>query len=317
MTELSTFEPLTQLEKEALREQEVRWSTSLDFDRVEQYMKNAIRNNTQITPQYVSRGDKDKRAAAVILLQRQAQSNIDSESLSTQVDTVYIQRILEQTAIGKQILDSTGTYWRFEPTVEKTLSLSESQAEQAVNLYGELKTSDHGTILDQSADKFLKHVTERDKAPDQTKRIAIGIQALQDAIGIYEIGFPLLLGIKRILDGDDPSMESLQQLRAAKVRRELRNTDSHENSVFFDLIVNAYSSNVRNALAHGDLVNDPSERTVRIPNRDNTYTYDEFDTITTEHIAVALFLTGMYQSTLEFSYLRRIHEEVTRDQLAF
>lgn len=317
MPDPSTFEPLTELEKKALRKQEVGWSTSLDFDRVEQYMKNIIGGDIQLTSQNLPQGDMDKRAAAVILHQRQSFNKIDADSLSAKANTTYFQQILNQVAVGKQLLDNTGTYWRFEPTIEKTLNLNESQAEQAVNLYGDLKSSDHGTILEQSSDKFLKHATERDKAPDQTEKIAISIEAVQDALGIYEIGFPLLLGIKRILDGDDPSMESLQQLRASKVRRELSNTDKHENSAFFDLIIKAYSSNVRNALAHGDLVNDPADQTVRIPNRNVTYTYDEFETITTEHIAVALFLTGMYQSTLEFSYLMHTHEEVTRDQLNF
>jgi len=302
MPDPSTFEPLTELEKKALRKQEARWSTSLDFDRVEKCMNNIIRGDVQLTPQNIFQGDSDKRAAAVILQQRQSFNKIDADSLSAKANTTYFQQILNQVAVGKRFLDETGTYWRFEPTVEKTLNLTETQAEQAVNLYGEMKTSDHGTILDQSSDKFLKHVIGRDKTSDQTEKIAISIEAVQDALGIYEIGFPLLLGVKRILDGGDPSMESLQQLRASKVRRELTDTDEHENSVFFDLVISAYKSNVRNALAHGDLVNDPSDQTVRIPNRDVSYTYDEFETITTEHIAVALFLAGMYQSTLSRSH---------------
>jgi len=66
--------------------------------------------------------------------------------------------------------------------------------------------------------------------------------------------------MKRILDGETPNMDSLQNLRASKVRRELLDTEANENSAYFDLIVDAYNNDIRNALAHGDLVHDPPNK---------------------------------------------------------
>jgi len=89
------------------------------------------------------------------------------------------------------MLDKTNQYWRFEPTIEKTLSLNTDQSTRAANLYGELKQSDRYTTLAQLSNKFLQHVSRRGKTTTQTENISEGIEALKDVFGIYELGFPL------------------------------------------------------------------------------------------------------------------------------
>jgi len=122
--------------------------------------------------------------------------------------------------------------------------------------------------------------------------------------------------MKRILDGETPNMDSLQNLRASKVRRELLDTEANENSAYFDLIVDAYNNNdIRNALAHGDLVHDPTKQEVRISSRNTTYTYNTFETIIDEHIAVGAFFDPMYPSIIEYSHMMNIHDDVTRNDL--
>lgn len=178
------------------------------------------------------------------------------------------------------------------------------------------KQSDRYTTLAQLSNKFLQHVSRRGKTTTQTENISEGIEALKDVFGIYELGFPLLLGMKRILDGETPNMDSLQNLRASKVRRELLDTEANENSAYFDLIVDAYNNDIRNALAHGDLVHDPTKQEVRISSRNTTYTYNTFETIIDEHIAVGAFFDPMYPSIIEYSHMMNIHDDVTRNDLS-
>lgn len=214
------------------------------------------------------------------------------------------------------MLDKNNQYWRFEPTIEKTLSLNTDQSTCAANLYGELKQNDRGTTFEQLSQNFLKHVSQRHKTTTQTENIVEGTEALKDVFGLYELGFPLLLGVKRILDGETPNMDDLQNLRASKVRRELLDKEANENSVYFDLIVDAYNNDIRNALAHGDLVHDPTEQEIRIPSCTTTYTYNKFETIIDEHTAVGAFFDPMYTSIIEFSHMMNVHDEVTRDDLS-
>jgi len=122
--------------------------------------------------------------------------------------------------------------------------------------------------------------------------------------------------MKRILDGETPNMDSLQNLRASKVRRELLDTEANENGAYFDLIVDAYNNDIRNALAHGDLVHDPTKQEVRISSRNTTYTYNTFETIIDEHIAVGAFFDPMYPSIIEYSHMMNIHDDVTRNDLS-
>jgi len=71
-----------------------------------------------------------------------------------------------------------------------------------------------------------------------------------------------------------------------------------------------------NALAHGDLVHDPTKQEVRISSRNTTYTYNTFETIIDEHIAVGAFFDPMYPSIIEYSHMMNIHDDVTRNDLS-
>lgn len=316
MTNNNAPDPLTDIEKSVLKKQQTRWGSSLDFTQVEKHMQTLYENNTTLGTHQLQHDNPNVRAA---LLMYHYRHNNPSPNLNSDVDQTghqYIKSTIDSITVGKEMLDKNNQYWRFKSTIEKTLSLNTDQSTRAANLYGDLKESDRDITLAQLSNKFLRHVSQRDKTTTQPENIDKGIEALQDVFGVYEIGFPLLLGIKRILDGETPSMDSLQNLRASKVRRELLDIDTHENSVYFDQLIGTYNNNIRNAIAHGDLVHDPTKQEVRIPSRTTTYTYNKFETIIDEHIAAGAFIDPMYTSLIEFSHMMNVHDDITRDQLA-
>jgi len=277
-------------------------------------MQTLHENDTTLSISQLNNDNPNIRAA--LLMHHFRQNRSSPEISSKQTGYQYFRYIVGSISVGKRHARQNNQYWRFEPTIEKTLSLNTDQSTRAANLYGELKQSDRYTTLAQLSNKFLQHVSRRGKTTTQTENISEGIEALKDVFGIYELGFPLLLGMKRILDGETPNMDSLQNLRASKVRRELLDTEANENSAYFDLIVDAYNNDIRNALAHGDLVHDPTKQEVRISSRNTTYTYNTFETIIDEHIAVGAFFDPMYPSIIEYSHMMNIHDDVTRNDLS-
>lgn len=314
MTNANISKSLTDLEKSILKRQQARWGSALEFNQVEKHIQTLYENDTKLDIPYIKNDNPNIRAA--LLMYHFRQNGLSSETSPKQAGYTYFRSTIDSITVGKEMLDKNDQYWRFKPTVEKTLSLTTDQSTRAANLYGELKQSDRDTTLAQLSNKFLTHVSQRDKTTTQTENISEGIEALKDIFGVYELGFPLLLGIKRILDGETPDMDTLQNLRASKVRRELLNKDANENSVYFDLIVDAYNNDIRNALAHGDLVHDPAKQEVRIPSRNTTYTYNKFENVIDEHIAVGVFFYPMYSSIIEFSHMMNTHDDITRDNLS-
>jgi len=67
------------------------------------------------------------------------------------------------------MLDKNNQYWRFEPTIEKTLSLNTDQSTRAANLYGELKQSDRYTTLAQLSNKSSNTSHDAAKPPPRQK----------------------------------------------------------------------------------------------------------------------------------------------------
>jgi len=276
-------------------------------------MQTLHENDTTLSISQLNNDNPNIRAA--LLMHHFRQNRSSPEISSKQTGYQYFRYIVGSISVGKDMLDKTTSTGDSNPPSKK-LSLNTDQSTRAANLYGELKQSDRYTTLAQLSNKFLQHVSRRGKTTTQTENISEGIEALKDVFGIYELGFPLLLGMKRILDGETPNMDSLQNLRASKVRRELLDTEANENSAYFDLIVDAYNNDIRNALAHGDLVHDPTKQEVRISSRNTTYTYNTFETIIDEHIAVGAFFDPMYPSIIEYSHMMNIHDDVTRNDLS-
>lgn len=154
-----------------------------------------------------------------------------------------------------------------------------------------------------------------DTEAETAESISKGLDIYRKGLGVFERGFPLLLGLKRILDGENPEVDELQKMRASSVRAELTDTDNHPNSAYFDLVVNQYNRMLRNALAHGDIIHDPSGSQVRIPNEDTAYTYTEFNDIAKRNFSNGVFLTGLCSSLVEWRVYMYENDPVTRDMI--
>ena len=193
---------------------------------------------------------------------------------------------------GLQILRNLGGFWRFEPTVEAIFELDDEQLVAAENYFISFDDSDHRDILMPRGSKLIDEYQKWTTMDSSTERISLGKEIYTTSMKICERGFPNLLALKRILDGETPEVERLQQIRASKIRRELTNEEEEPNSVYFDLIVSRFDSTIRNGIAHGDIVIEPSESQVRIPLKDVEYSYEDFMLVVKENMANAMFLTG-------------------------
>lgn len=307
------LDPITDAEKAALSKQAASWGATLDFEKVADYAEEFVTTNESISPGQHLDSPPNKRAAALLLFIRdeKAAPSSEEEDFARQQIISHLGTIV----FGKDMLDQNGTYWRFKPTIEKILELDMEQSKQAKQLLDEFQNSDYGLSLSQQSEEFLQSARYWYPEKETTKSIDIGIECYRNALGIFERGFPLLLGLKRILDGKQPSLRALQEMRASKVRRELTDTEAHENSAYFDLIVSTFKSSVRNGLAHGDLVHDPREEVIKIPNKRKEFGYNEFNEILSENISVGIFLTGMFQSLITWSVHIQLEQGVTRDYL--
>lgn len=144
--------------------------------------------------------------------------------------------------------------------------------------------------------------------------ILLGREMYRDGADLLERGFPNLLAMKRILDGEAPSNSVLQGKRAAAVRRELTDSDDL-NSAYFDLIVGEFDRSIRNAIAHGDLLTDTAREEVRIPTSGRTYSYRSFADAVTAHLVNVVFLTGAFSSLVEWNYYAAGDGDLVRDGL--
>ena len=315
MSDSGSFEPLKESERRILRRAATRQGKELNFEKVAKHAKSLQRPNKDFENNHFNQEDPNKAAAIQLSILRNHNSELDFSSEQQRQEHNFIELLYRGITVGKELLEQSGFYWRFKPTIEKILELNITEAKQCTILIRKFEIGDFGLALEQQKNKFFQHFRQWKPEEKSAESIEIGIEAYRDALGIYERGFPVLLGVKRIIDGGNPSLESLQRERASNVRRELTDTTNHENSVYFDLIVKSYEPTLRNALSHGDLIHDPSAKSIRIPNRSTSYSYDEFNDIIGQGLAVAVFLTGMFQDLVYWSYLIHTTEALSRDTL--
>jgi hypothetical protein len=315
VTNTDSFYPITDPEKKALQDMAVAWGAVLDFDQVEKHAKRIAGSDETITTGKLFNTDKNKEAACVLIKLRSDEwPNFDSEGEQAED---FVEYLCSSIILGKKLIEQNNVYWRFEPTIEKVLELGPDQSKQATNHLREFETSDYGLAFDQQEYRLLEH--KREWIPDEktSSSVETGIDLFRVAVDIYERGFPLLLGIKRILDNKNPSVSELQSLRARKVRKELTNTAEHKNSAYFDLVVDTYDSNIRNALSHGDLLHNSQQQSIQIPNDNITYTYEEFIQQVSGTVAASIFLTGMLIELVYFSHIINTTDNLSRDVLRF
>ncbi|WP_128478913.1 hypothetical protein [Halorussus pelagicus] len=205
-------------------------------------------------------------------------------------------------------------YHRFEPCVDKVFKLDDDQIADLHSYITAFKDSDYYTTLRQDTQPFLEHFPKWNPANLTADNVLFGKKLYESVVNICERGFPNLLAMKRVLDGERPENEPLQRKRATSVRRELTDTDNM-NAVYFDFIVKKFDPRLRNGIAHGDLLNETTQQEVRIPTEDWSYSYEEFNKVITANIANALFLTGTFMALVDWEFQMRQFDESGRDTL--
>ncbi|GAB7010951.1 hypothetical protein [Halorubrum trueperi] len=242
---------------------------------------------------------------------------------------------------GVQYIKENEDYWRFEPTIECIFEMDHDELEVAMEYFEKFHDSDydiaqqqymnsiHDAISDISSIRreqqkrvFDEIVTEGKDIPDEVPgedyviaEVASHYLELYREIAEFsELAFPQLLMLKRILDGEeevDPAV--LQSKNASSVRREL--TDEDTNAVYFDLIVEKYNSDLRNALAHGDYLVDSQNSVVQITSANTEFSFEEIEDIVHRNISNFVFLSGAMQSLVEWRYITFKSDKVGRDLL--
>lgn len=297
----SNFEEIASYEKQVLSDLAAEWGVTLDYNEVEKFAKQYVNGEETLRLRDIP-DNHNKRAAKTLLQVRNSVGHPSSDLTPEQAIEAQLRLMFAEIKYGTKLLEQNGVYWRYETTIQKILDFDTEQAKEAYDFLNRFEESDYGFTLAQQREKFLQHARYWDVSDISPKRIESGIEALRHGLGLYERGFPLLLGLKRVIDGEQPSVNNLQEMRASKVRNELTNVEKHENSVFFDMIVNSFDSTIRNALAHGDLSHDPQKQVINIPNRSRKYEYEEFQEVICQHIGIGVFLTGMFQALVQSSY---------------
>lgn len=242
---------------------------------------------------------------------------------------------------GVQYIKENEDYWRFKPTIECIFEMDHDELEVAIEYFEKFNNSDFDIAQQQYMNSiqdgiseissirqeeqkrvFNEIVTEGKDIPDEVPgedyviaEVASHYLELYREIAEFsELAFPQLLMLKRILDGGeevDPTV--LQSKNASSVRREL--TDEDANAVYFDLIVNKYNSDLRNALAHGDYLVDSQNSVVQITSANTEFSFQEIEDIVYWNISNFIFLSGTMQSLVEWRYITFKSDEIDRDLL--
>lgn len=285
-----------------------RYQADIDRSRVAELVKSPEFNpyDFQIqlfeNPTLVRRAPPEVWAATIVKLLREVEreKSTGEEKTRKLMGLQYIASSGSEAAAGLQTIKDLDEFWRFKPTVETIFDLDSQQLERADIYMKSFQGSEQEDIRRRNQEDLIDKYQRWDRADLSTENINLGREIYEDCAKILERGFPNLLALKRILDGEDPDLEELHQIRASQVRRELTNKEEEENCVYFDLIVNSFESDIRNGIAHNDIITDPSESVMRVPLTNSEYDYEEFNKIVKKNIANAMFLTGAFQSLIEW-----------------
>jgi hypothetical protein len=277
--------PLTPDEIEVVEYISARYREGLDIELIADLVER--RQPGSDDDKYEDTSSAEKRLAGQILTFRNTAPTV-SNLLKSQIEVI---------TKGTQIIKSEGTYWRYEPCIERIFEMDYKEITRANRYIEVFEESDYDVVAEQGRQKFGdQHSSLAETGgPDFISELLDTIEA---AFPITERGFPHLLALKRILDGDDPSVETLQRKKLTSVIRELTDIEEHLNSVYFDLIVSTYPSKLRNATAHGDLLHDAANKEIRIPSKNTVYSYEDLESTRRQVFSIVVFLTGTLQALI-------------------
>lgn len=139
------------------------------------------------------------------------------------------------------------------------------------------------------------HVTLTNELLEHGKRFSIddlddarrGIDIYKKCMDICDSGFPSLLNLKYVVEGDDPREKDFISMRFGAVRNSLEGHDA------FEPLVDAVDTDLRNAISHGDIWVDNVENTIETNNPDKSYSLEEFDEAVSVAIPLARFVATL------------------------
>lgn len=303
-------------EEDFLNQMSKDFAIDLDDKEVVDYTAAFIRGEEKLGPAsgFVEYEPNKKAAANVVLMRiskylAQKSSGYDGTALHN-LSKAHLQ--LED---GDNLLNYLEYSWICDGLIRRIVQFDELESTQAFRLVRDLRRSDYGHALVQHIHPFFAKMPKWDPEGDDAENVKFGLQIYRETLGIYERGFPLLLGIKRIMDGEDPDLESLQTEHEGIVRKELTDVQKHDNSVYFLDIVKQYEPALRNAVAHGDYTVDPVESKVKIPNKNQEYSFSEINDLLKRNFSVAIILSGYLEALLQWQYVISHNPEFDHDFL--
>lgn len=292
-------------ELDILEDMERRYETDLDYSKVADLVNSPefdpydLQISVFKNPSAARSAPREYWAASTVEIHRhhkKAQEAGEGEKARKLLQMLNVTMAGSEASAGLQIIKDLDEFWRFKPTVEALLDLDDQQLQAVSSVMQSLKNSDHSDIINRNKARMIERYQQWDEADLSTENINLGREIYEECVKISERGFPLLLAMKRALDGEEPDLEDLQRIRASRVRDELTDEEEEPNSVYFDLIVGRFDSALRNGISHNDIITDPGESVVRIPNEGIEYGYEEFNKIVRKNIANGTFVSGTFQS---------------------
>ena len=224
---------------------------------------------------------------------------------------------LDEKAIksGVTIFKHSNHYWLFEPCIEKVFELNQNELDKLYSYLYDFLESKYAAAFHQHTYPLRKSLKAWNPNGRGSESFNNGMDIYRSCMGICERGFPNLLAMKRILDGETPDNDVLQRKSTSSVRRELTDATKELNSAYFDLIVNRFDVNLRNGVSHGDVLYDPTSEEVRIPTENTIYTQEKFNETVDVNISNVMFLWGTSDSLVRWQALANQDEEITRAEL--
>lgn len=301
--------PLTETEINIIQEFAAGYPSGVDVDAVEDLLEDRAKNLQILLNQKITNLSPEELMAVQLLGFRE--ESYDIEYLTS------LQYYLTEEVInlGAESIQEYDDYFRFKPCIEKIFELKFEKLEKIAVYMREFEQSDYETTSEQYRHKVQYHHNNTSSTNDNGELIAEVLEMYKDIAGLFETTFPNLLALKRILDDETPSNAVLQNKSFSSVCRELLSTEKEPNSVYFDLIVNKYDSNLRNGLSHGDIINDTVNEEVRMPSKSVCYSYAEIGEIGRNNLSNAFFLTGFYRELIKWRYRTYEIEDATRERL--
>ena len=286
--------------------------SDIDKNEVQRLVSAEMENPGDVLP---NRIDTQNQSSEVVAALTVAVSK-ETKKENFEIGAARVDTLLNVINNGKEMLDIHNDYWRFEPCIEAIFEMNPNQLEIINSYLRSFFLSDYSIALEHKRQSYHRLLSDWDSTCVSPENIQTAIGIYEDMLTIFERGFPNLLAMKRVLDGKNPNNDNLQNKRPSSVRRELTDTEAHLNSAYFDLIVGEFDNGLRNGVCHGDLVNDPIKKVIRIPTQNNEYSYTEINEIVEANISNAVFLTGMFQSLVEWQHVAHDLNEVNRELLS-